>query len=147
MKNDDLVILETSLDDLNPQFYNYLIKKLIKSGAKEALIQPIIMKKNRVGFLLTVIGRKKIKDKLIEKIFDETTAFGIRLNKVSHIELEREMKKVKTRYGLVKMKIGRYKGKIKTISPEYEDCEKIAEMKRIPLKKVYDEAKRNIHFS
>ncbi|RLC35274.1 MAG: nickel pincer cofactor biosynthesis protein LarC [Candidatus Nealsonbacteria bacterium] len=135
-----LTILETNIDDMNPEFYSYVIEKLIKKGAREAFIQPIVMKKGRLGTLFTVICDEKIKDKLIETIFDETTTFGIRINKVSRVCLDREFKKVKTKYGLINVKIGKYKGKVRTVSPEYEDCKKMAHKKDIPIKKVYDEA-------
>lgn len=137
-----LVILETNIDDMNPQFYNYIIEKLIKNGGRDAYIQPIIMKKNRIGTLLTVICNEKVKNKLIEEIFDETTTFGIRINKVSRVKLDREIKEVKTKYGIIHVKVGKFKGKVKSISPEYEDCKKVAAGKNIPIKRVYGEAKK-----
>ena len=143
-KDEKLVILETNIDDMNPEFYQYIIEKLIKDGGRDAYVQPIIMKKNRIGVLLTVICNEKFKDKLIETIFDETTTFGIRINKVSKVKLDRQIKEIKTKYGLINVKVGRYKGKIKTISPEYEDCKKVATEKNIPIKRVYGEAKKLI---
>lgn len=142
MKKDKLIILETNIDDMNPQFYAYVIERLIKKGAREAFIQPIVMKKSRLGTLLTAICDEKIKDKLIEIIFDETTTFGIRANKISRVCLDREFKKIKTKYGPINIKIGKYKGKIRTISPEYDDCEEAAAKKNIPVKEVYDEVKK-----
>ncbi len=144
MNKEKLLILETNIDDMNPEFYSYVIEKLIKEGVNEAFIQPVVMKKNRIGTLLTVICEEKLKDRIIEKIFNETTTFGIRINKLSRVALEREIKKVKTKYGPINVKIGRYKGKIKTISPEYEDCKKVAQKKGIPIKEVYDEVKIKI---
>ena len=143
-KNEKLVILETNIDDMNPEFYDYAIKKFIKNGARDAYIQPLIMKKNRLGALLTVICNEKFKEKLIEDIFDETTTFGIRVNKILKVKLDRQIKEMKTKYGLINIKIGRYKGKIKTVSPEYEDCKKAAIRRGLPIKKIYDEVKRNI---
>lgn len=142
MEKEKLIILETNIDDMNPEFYSYVIEKLIKEGAKEAFIQPIIMKKNRIGTLLTTICDEKSKDRLIETIFDETTTFGIRINKIGRVKLKREFREIKTQYGPVRVKIGKYKGKIRTISPEYEDCKKAAKEKNIPIKRVYGEAKK-----
>ena len=142
MEKNKLVILETNIDDMNPQFYAFVIDRLLKAGAREAFIQPIIMKKNRLGILLTTICDEKIKDKLIEMIFDETTTFGVRVNSVSRICLDRKFKKIITKYGPINVKIGKYKGKIRTVSPEYEDCKKAAKAKNTPLKRVYGEAKR-----
>jgi hypothetical protein len=133
------IILETNIDDMNPEMFEYVIERLIKAGAIEAFIQPVIMKKNRIGTLLTVICDENIKNKIIEIIFNETTTFGIRLNKLSRIELKRETKKVKTRYGIIDIKVGKYKGKITSIKPEYEDCKKIAKREKVPIKNVYDD--------
>jgi len=144
MNKEKLIILETNIDNMNPEFYSYVIGRLIKEGANEAFIQPMVMKKNRIGTLLTVICRERLRDRIIEKIFNETTTFGIRINKLSRVALEREIKKVKTKYGPINVKIGKYKGKIKTISPEYEDCKKVAQKKGVPIKEVYDEAKIKI---
>lgn len=145
MEKDKLMILETNIDDMNPQFYAFVIDRLIKAGAREAFIQPIIMKKNRLGTLLTAICEEKIKNKLIEIIFDETTTFGVRVNRISRVCLDRKFKKIITRYGPINVKVGKYKGKIKTISPEYEDCKNAAIKKLVPIKKIYDEVKKNIY--
>lgn len=136
-----LVILETNIDDMNAELFGFVIDKLIKEGAVEAFIQPAVMKKNRIGILLTVICKDTLKEKIIEEIFNETTTFGIRVDNLSRVILEREIKKVKTKYGIINVKVGKYKGKIKTISPEYEDCKKLALKKGVPIKMVYDEAK------
>lgn len=142
MENNKLVVLETNIDDMNPEFYEYIIERLIREGSNEAFIQPVIMKKNRIGTLLTVICAEAIKDRMVSIIFNETTTFGIRVNNVSRIELKREIKKVKTKYGVVNIKVGTYKGKIMSKTPGYEDCRKIAKNKCIPIRKVYDEIKK-----
>ena len=139
-KNEKALVLETNIDDMNPQFYEYAIGKLIERGAKDAFIQPVIMKKSRIGTLLTVICDKRTKERMIETIFDETTTFGIRISEVSRVVLERKMGKVKTRFGKISVKIGSWKGKVKTISSEYEECKKAAIGKKVPLRRVYGEA-------
>lgn len=144
MLKNEKVILETNIDDMNPEFYEYIIAKLIKSGAREAFIQPVIMKKSRIGTLLNVICDEHLINKLMDIIFSETTTFGIRINRVCRVEIERKIKKVKTKYGIVHVNIGIYKGKIKTIAPEYEDYKKIAEKRNIPIKRVYEEIKKEI---
>jgi pyridinium-3,5-bisthiocarboxylic acid mononucleotide nickel chelatase len=140
LSKDERVLLETNIDDMNPEFYEYIIEKLIKEGAIDAFVRPVIMKKKRPGVLLTVLCKPDVKDKMIGVIFDETTTFGIRINNVSRIKLDREIKKVDTKYGLIEVKIGRYNGIVKTISPEYESCKKIAKENSISLKKIYDMA-------
>ncbi|HLD89092.1 MAG TPA: nickel pincer cofactor biosynthesis protein LarC [Candidatus Nanoarchaeia archaeon] len=141
---EDKIILETNIDDMIPELYPYVIDKLIKVGAVEAFIQPVVMKKNRIGALLSVICEEKIKDKIIEAMFDETTTFGIRVNKLERVVLDREFRKVKTKYGDVGIKIGKLGSRIKSIKPEYEDCRKIAEKRKIPLKDVYREALKKL---
>jgi uncharacterized protein (TIGR00299 family) protein len=141
---EELVTLDTNIDDMNPQFYSYIIERLVKEGANEAFIQPVIMKKGRIGTLLTVICKKELQDKIIDIIFSETTTFGIRINRLDRVALEREIKQISTKYGPVNVKIGKYKDKVMSVSPEYEDCRKIAGQKKVPIKKVYDEVKRNI---
>ncbi len=142
MEKEKIMTLETNIDDMNPEFYEYIIEKLIKEGANEAFIQPLIMKKNRIGTLLTVICAESLKDKMANIIFDETTTFGIRINNISRIKLEREIKKIKTKYGVVNVKIGKYKGKIRSITPEYEDCKRIAKKRNTPIRMVYDNTKK-----
>ncbi len=141
MNNENLIILETNIDDMNPEYYSYIIDKLISEGAEEAFISPVIMKKNRIGTLFTIICKNTIKNKIIEIIFNETTTFGIRLNKLTRIKLEREIRKVKTKYGVITLKIGRYKGITRTISPEFENCKAISKKTGVPIKIIYEEAK------
>ncbi len=138
------ILLETNIDDMNPEIYQYVIDKLLSEGAVEAFIQPIIMKKSRIGILLSVICDEKIKDKMIEMIFDETTTFGIRINQLERAMLDRESKTMKMPFGEVRIKIGKFNGKPRSIKPEYEDCKKIAVRKNIPLKKVYDQVLKRI---
>ncbi|MDD5254350.1 MAG: nickel pincer cofactor biosynthesis protein LarC [Candidatus Nanoarchaeia archaeon] len=143
---EDELIIETNIDDMNPEIFPYLIEKLIYEGAIDAFIVPCHMKKNRIGFLLSVLCTKKEKDKLIKTIFEETTSFGLRINKLERVKLNREIRKVKTRYGIINMKIGCYKGKIVSSKPEFEDCKKLAIKHKIPLKSVYEEIKKKLDF-
>jgi len=137
---ENLVILETNIDDLNPEFFSYIIEKLMKAGAVESFIRPAVMKKDRIGTVLTVICGQDVKERMIEIIFAETSTFGIRVNKLSRVVLDRTVKKAKTEYGLIDVKIGKYKGKVMTISPEYETCKRRARATGAPIKKIYNAA-------
>ncbi|MEM1513524.1 MAG: nickel pincer cofactor biosynthesis protein LarC [Candidatus Thermoplasmatota archaeon] len=137
-----IYMIETNIDNMNPEFFPYLIEKIIKSGAKDAFILPAIMKKGRIGGLLKVLATDDKIEEIKKIIFEETTTLGIRYYKVKRDILEREIRKIETKYGEVNVKIGYYNGKIVSISPEYEDCRKIAEKRKIPLKEIYEEAKR-----
>ncbi|MEM4268166.1 MAG: nickel pincer cofactor biosynthesis protein LarC [Candidatus Woesearchaeota archaeon] len=133
IKREHKILLETNIDDMSPEIYPYLIEKLIKKGAVDAFISPCFMKKERIGTLLTVICTEYTKERLIDVIFNETTTFGIRINKVSRAILDRQIKDIN---GL-KVKVGKWKGKIVTISPEYESAKKLALKENIPLKRFY----------
>ena len=113
----------------------------MRAGALDAYISSARMKKNRPGIILTVLSDLKDKDKLIDRIFSETTTLGIRTYLVKREKLDRCFKRVKTRYGNVRVKIGEVGGVIKNISPEYDDCARLSRKKGVPLKIVYDEAK------
>jgi len=133
-------ILETNLDDLSPQIIGYVFDKLLKTGALDVWTFPIQMKKSRPGILLKVLTEEKDIANLEQIIFSETTTFGIRRYPVWRTILDRRMRKAKTKYGTVRVKTGYLNGRLMSISPEYEDCRKIAELKKIPLKQVYQEA-------
>jgi uncharacterized protein (DUF111 family) len=137
-----LIVLETNIDDMNPQIYDYLIDRLLKNGALDAFLTPIQMKKGRPAILLKVLCSNKFKKKLIGIIFKETTTLGIRSYKVDRECLERKEEVVSIRKGKVRVKISEKDGKTVNIQPEYEDCRRIAETKEIPLKEVMEEVKQ-----
>ncbi len=145
MMQEKNVLLQTNIDDMNPELFPYVIDQLMKTGAIDAFIQPIIMKKNRIGGLLSVLCKEEDREKMVELIFAETTTFGIRVSDIGKERLEREFKKVRTRHGIVDVKIGKWKGKVMSAKPEYECCKKIAIKKKVPLKEVYEEAKRALN--
>lgn len=134
-------VIETNIDDMNPEYYEYITQKLFKCGALDVFFTNIWMKKNRPSVKLSVICPLEKTDRLIDIIFNETTTFGVRVYKTKRRKLSVQRKKVKTKYGEINIKIGKLNNKIKTISPEYEDCKRIAEKNDMPLKDVYDLAK------
>ena len=137
------ILLETNIDDMNPEIYPYVIEKVMRLGALDAFIQPCFMKKGRIGTLLSVLCEEKKKEKIIEAIFSETSTFGIRVNKIERFELERSTKKIKTKYGAANVKIGKYRGKIMGAKAEYEYCRNLAIKRNIPLKQVYQEVNKS----
>jgi uncharacterized protein (TIGR00299 family) protein len=137
---DTSVVIETNIDDMNPQVYDYLIEKLMQQGAQDAYLTPIIMKKGRPAILLSVLTDKSKTDTMLNTIFRETTSIGVRIQEVGRKKLTREIKEVKTPYGTIRVKISKRDNEVLTITPEYEDCRKIAEEKNIPLKQVMEEA-------
>lgn len=135
--DNDVCILEATIDDMNPQFYGYLMDKLFEAGAKDVYYTPVYMKKNRPGIVITITTSLSNEEKIKEIMFKESTTIGIRKFNIERTELEREIKNVSTKYGNIRFKVSCYKGEIMNISPEYEDIKRVAEEKNIPLKKVY----------
>jgi uncharacterized protein (TIGR00299 family) protein len=136
-----VTIIETNIDDMNPQVYGYVMKKLFKAGALDAFLTQIIMKKSRPGIKLTVLCNESDRDRLIEIILSETTSIGVRFYQAERKILQREMRSVNTKYGNVNIKISQLENKRKKTSVEYEDCRKIAEKYNIPLLEVMNTLK------
>jgi pyridinium-3,5-bisthiocarboxylic acid mononucleotide nickel chelatase len=138
---DDIVIIESNIDDMNPEFYENVMDLLFKAGALDVFITPIIMKKSRPANKLTVLSKGKDRKAVIDIVFHSTSSFGVRYYPVDRVVLDREIKNVKTPYGIVKVKIGKLDGKTIQVSPEYEDCRKISIKKNTAVKIIYDIAK------
>jgi uncharacterized protein (TIGR00299 family) protein len=139
---DSSILIETNIDDMNPQVYEYIIDKLMQQGAQDAYLTPIIMKKGRPAIQLSVLTEASGTDRAIDTIFRETTSIGVRIHEVKRKKLSREIREIETSYGKIRMKISRRGGEILTATPEYEDCRRIAEEKNVPLKDVIEETKK-----
>lgn len=137
------VVLETNIDDMNPQIFGYLTEKLFKEGALDVFLTPVYMKKGRPGVLLTVIAPLAMEEKLLEVIFGETTTLGIRRIYVDKRIMQRKIREIETKWGKVRIKVANING-IKKAYPEYEDCKSIAERENIPLKDVILEVEKII---
>ena len=138
---DTSLVIETNIDDMNPQVYDYVIEKLMQQGAQDVYLTPIIMKKGRPAILLSVLTDKAKRDAVLDTIFRETTSIGVRIREVGRMKLVREIKEVVTRFGKIRIKVSKLSDETLTATPEYEDCRKIAEEQQAPLKKVIEEAK------
>jgi uncharacterized protein (TIGR00299 family) protein len=137
---DSLLLLETNLDDLNPELYEHVMERLFGEGARDVFFAPIHMKKNRPAVLLTVLGDPQRRDALTRVLFDETSTLGVRVSPVERLRIEREIREVETRFGRVRVKIGKDPGGAVNVAPEYEDCKRVANSAGVPLKLVYQEA-------
>jgi len=133
-------VIETNIDDMNPELYDYVIDQLFKVGAVDVFFVPINMKKNRPGILLSVITSTEYFDSVVQVLLEETSTLGVRHYDVDRVVLPRKQTTIMTPFGKVRVKIGGLDESTRTISPEYEDCRKIALKKEIPVKRVYDEA-------
>ena len=139
-----LLKLEANIDDMNPQIYGWLYERLFDAGALDVWTTPIYMKKNRPAQMLSVLVDAERRELCTKIIFEETTTIGLRVIEISRrIEAVRRMAKVSTRFGDVQCKVSAFDGKIVSITPEYEDCRRLAEKNSVPLKLVWQEALTN----
>jgi uncharacterized protein (TIGR00299 family) protein len=132
-------VIETNIDDMNPEFYDHIMSQLLIAGAADVFLTAVHMKKNRPGTLLTTVVSNDKFHSVVQIILEETSTFGIRHYDVVRTELKRENKLIKTPFGKVRIKVGTFAGSRLTVSPEYEDCKKLALKKGIPVKRVYEE--------
>ncbi len=145
----DLILMETNIDDMNPQIYGYLMEKLFAEQATDAWLTPIQMKKNRPATMLSVIAPAHLEFKLTELLMKETTTLGIRVRPIFRHIAAREIVQVKSSLGRVRVKIKKFNNQLLDISPEYDDCRLIAIEKEIPLREVYrtviEESKQSLN--
>ncbi len=135
-------ILETNIDDMNPEIYNYVEEKLLKTGAKDVFRVPIIMKKGRTGTKLNVLTDSSKEKEILDILFRDTTTTGVRKYKVDKIFMERNYENIETQYGEITVKNAIYDNEIIKYKAEYEQCKKIALEKNIPITEIYREVDR-----
>jgi hypothetical protein len=133
---DDLVSLETNIDNMNPEFYPFIIEQLLAAGAHDAFLIPIIMKKGRPGILLSVLAERSKLDALSALLFRETPTLGIRIQPVERKKLPRTQRRVRTSFGEVTAKQIVRDGK-EMLLPEFEECKRIARERNLALMEVY----------
>lgn len=137
---DTITVIETTIDDMNPELYGNLTDKLFRAGALDVFLTPVYMKKGRPGILLTVISPKPEQRSLLETIFTESSTLGVRFRQDNRYKLKRESLLLETPLGPVHIKAGYFENKICNIAPEYEDCRRLAEKHNLPVKQIYQEA-------
>ena len=137
-----VAVIETNIDDMNPQFYDYVMEKLFAMEVLEVFITPILMKKNRPGHLLNIICSSEKLPFVTKFLLRETTTLGLRWHEEERAKTDREILTKETKYGKIRFKLARWEGRIVNLSPEYEDCKRLALENGIPLKEVFEEAKR-----
>ena len=139
---DRVAVLETNLDDVSSEILGAFVESALAAGALDVFHTPIQMKKNRPGVLLTVLCAEADADKFSELMLRETTAFGVRRTIAERRKLRREFTTVKTKFGPVKVKLGKLNGKVVQAAPEFESCKKLAAQKKVPLRQVYEAASK-----
>jgi len=145
--DEEISIIEANLDDMNPQIYGYVLEKALSAGALDVYTTALQMKKSRPGTLLTILCRPQDTDTMMSLIFAETTTFGVRTHRAQRRALPREWVNVSTSYGSVRIKLSRSNGHVLHVTPEYDDCRKLAVENQVPLQQVISEALRTYQAS
>jgi uncharacterized protein (TIGR00299 family) protein len=135
-----LWMMETSVDDLSPQIFGYVMERALELGALDCYLTPVQMKKNRPGVLLSILCRDADRAKLSQMVFAETTTLGLRSYAVERRALERESVRVETPYGPIDVKVARLNGSVINQMPEYEQCREAARLANVPLRTVEEQA-------
>jgi uncharacterized protein (TIGR00299 family) protein len=121
-----VTVVETNIDDMNPQLYEYVMERLFDSGALDVTLTQVIMKKGRPGIILTVLCHEEKRTDIIDIIFRETSTIGVRFYEASRMALKRETREIRTEFGKVRMKLSKMADGTPKLSPEYEDCKRSA---------------------
>ncbi len=135
------VLIETNIDDMNPQLYDHLIGRLLDEGALDVFLTAVQMKKNRPGTLLSVICKSDAVATLADLLLRETTTIGLRWRVENRIMARRQIHRIDTVHGSVRVKLARSNGHIINLTPEYDDCKRVAREKELPLKKVLEDVR------
>lgn len=134
----DALLLQCNIDDMNPEFFEYISERLFKAGASDVFLSNIIMKKSRPGIVINIICEKELAETVKTIIFTESTSLGVRTFPFRKDTLVRKFETLNTIYGEVPVKRSYYKGEEVSCKPEYDECKRIATEKGIPVKEVYN---------
>ncbi len=137
---DRAAVIQTNIDDMNPQIYDHLFELLLGAGALDVFLTPVHMKKNRPGTLLTVTCPPEIVGNITDLILHETTSIGLRWRVENRFKAHRVIRSLDTQYGALKIKVAENGKGVINVSPEYEDCRRLALEKKVPLKEVMAQA-------
>ena len=140
---DEIVSIETNIDNMNPEIYPYVIEKLMSAGANDAYLIPILMKKGRPGIILSALVERAKIDRILEIFFRETTTLGVRIQPIERKKLPRGTKQVQTHFGIVSAKVIIVDGK-EQLRVEFEECKRIAAEKNLPLGEVYRKLEKEL---
>jgi uncharacterized protein (TIGR00299 family) protein len=142
LDSDEMIEVSANIDDLSPQIYDHVMNRLFDAGARDVTLTPTMMKKGRPAVTLSVIAEAARRDVIAEIIFAETSTIGLRFHSVERLKLHREIHEVETRWGKVRVKTsGAHGREPTTISPEYDDCRRIAAEHKVPLRVVMEAAR------
>ena len=139
---DQVTILEATIDDMNPQFFEPLMDRLFEAGALDVFLSPVSMKKSRPGTVLTILTEAHVADRCAALVLSHSTSFGVRAHTATRWKLPRDIISVSTSYGPVRVKRGFAEDRITILAPEYDDCRRLALAAGVPIQRIYDEARQ-----
>jgi len=142
LEKEEQFVIETNIDDMNPEFFSFVETKLFEAGALDVYTASITMKKGRPATKLSVLVNRQSEEAVLRVLFTETTSIGVRKIAVEKLMLKRELMKIETKWGSVALKISYLQGKPIKYKAEYEDCRKIAGERNLPIDQVYKEIDR-----
>ncbi len=142
LDRDQIAVLEANIDDMNPQFFEPLLDRLFEAGALDVSLAPLVMKKSRPGSLLTVLSEPGDADRLAALVLAHSTTFGVRCRTASRWKRARDFVTATTPYGPVRIKRGWEGDRLSILTPEYEDCRRLALAAGVPIQVVYDAAQQ-----
>jgi uncharacterized protein (DUF111 family) len=137
-----VAVLACEIDDMNPQIFGAVMDRLFAAGALEVFYQPVQMKKNRPGTLMTIVCVPEEREALADLVFRETTTIGIRYQEMSRLCLDREIETVESTYGVVRFKVARQDGVVLNAQPEFDDLARLAAEHGVPIKMVQAAAQK-----
>jgi uncharacterized protein (DUF111 family) len=136
-ETDTVIRLETNLDDCPAEILGAALERLLALGALDVWFTPIQMKKHRPAVMLSVLCTEETEPALIDLLFTETTAFGLRRETILRLKLARRFETVETPYGPITVKLGLKGDRILQFAPEFESCRAAATRANVPLQRVY----------
>jgi pyridinium-3,5-bisthiocarboxylic acid mononucleotide nickel chelatase len=142
-EHDEVFLVETNIDNMNPELYPYVIERLLAAGALDAFLTPVVMKKGRPGVVLTALTHAESLQAVTGTFFRETSTIGVRTLPATRQKLERRPETASTSLGTVRVKIVVREGK-ELATPEFEDCKRIALEQNMPLLEVYETVRRDL---
>jgi uncharacterized protein (TIGR00299 family) protein len=135
-----VVLLETNLDDLSPELVPDAVERCFDAGALDVWSVPALMKKGRPGFVLSALARPGSEADVARALFEETTALGVRVHRLSRYELAREERVVEVAGGAVRVKVASFDGRVVNVAPEHDDCADLAKSTGRAVKSIWAEA-------
>jgi pyridinium-3,5-bisthiocarboxylic acid mononucleotide nickel chelatase len=136
----EIHVIEANIDDMSPEWAGYARGRLLEEGALDVTLTPSYMKKDRPGYVLSVLAKPADRERLSDVLFAETTTLGVRYYAARRRVLERSLATVATPWGEVRVKVASEGGRVRNFAPEFDDCRRLAQEHEVPLKQVWHAA-------